>query len=164
MKVKFKKTNPNAILPRYANSGDNGLDLVSTEAVVAGTNLYDVLFICKTGIAVEIPEGYVGLVFPRSSISKTDLTLANSVGVIDSSYRGEIELRFKYPNAEREMVTYKQGDKIAQLVIVPCPVIEVEEVEELSDTIRGDQGFGSTDKPKLGFTPGWEDGVFIGFD
>ena len=95
-----------------------------------------------TGLAMEIPEGYVGLVFPRSSISKTDHYLRNSVGVIDSGYRGEIKIRMSTPLLGG--VEYKEGDRIAQLVIMKLPWVNIEEVEELSDTDRGDGGFGST--------------------
>ena len=91
---------------------------------------------------MEIPEGYVGLVFPRSSISKTDHYLRNSVGVIDSGYRGEIKIRMSTPLLGG--VEYKEGDRIAQLIIMKLPWVNIEEVEELSDTDRGDGGFGST--------------------
>ena len=91
MKLKIKKLNENAVIPKYAKQGDAGLDLTCTEIEFdndTNTTLY------KTGLAVEIPEGYVGLLFPRSSIYKTVLNLTNSVGVIDSGYRGEIMMRF----------------------------------------------------------------------
>jgi dUTP pyrophosphatase len=96
-----------------------------------------------TGIAIEIPEGYVGLMFPRSSISKTKQILSNHVGVIDSGFRGEIRFRFKklaWDNGD----LYDVGDKIGQLVIMPIPAIELVEVDELSDSERGEGGFGST--------------------
>ena len=97
-----------------------------------------------TGIAVEIPPGYVGLVFPRSSVCKTGLSLANSVGVIDSDYRGSISLVF-YKGAEL-IEAYSYGDRIGQLVIVPIPEVEFVEAEELSETERGAGGYGSTGK------------------
>jgi len=93
-------------------------------------------------LAMEVPEGYVGLIFPRSSISKTDHYLRNSVGVIDSGYRGEIKIRMSTPLLGG--VEYKEGDRIAQLIIMKLPWVNIEEVEELSDTDRGDGGFGST--------------------
>ena len=95
-----------------------------------------------TGLAMEIPEGYVGLIFPRSSISKTDHYLRNSVGVVDSGYRGEIKIRMSTPLLGG--VEYKEGDRVAQLIIMKLPWVNLQEVEELSDTDRGDGGFGST--------------------
>jgi dUTP pyrophosphatase len=141
MKIKIKKLVEQAVTPSYANSGDAGLDLTAVYIKVEDHNTYG-YFEYGTGIAVEIPEGYVGLVFPRSSISKTGMLLTNSVGVIDSSYRGEIKLRYKYISGTK---SYEVGDKIGQLIILPYPVIEFEQVEELSSTPRGDGGFGSTD-------------------
>jgi dUTP pyrophosphatase len=90
----------------------------------------------------------VGLVFPRSSIRKYDLALTNSVGVIDSGYRGEIQATFKKTNwlKGNESEKYQIGDRIAQIMIIPHPQIEFDEVDELSDTQRGDGGFGSTGK------------------
>jgi dUTP pyrophosphatase len=95
----------------------------------------------NTGLAIEIPEGHVGLLFPRSSISKTVLSLANSVGVIDSGYRGSIMFKFRYPE---EGMVYDVGDRVGQIIIMPYPTIEFEETEELSSTERGQGGFGST--------------------
>jgi len=93
-------------------------------------------------LAMEMPEGYVGLIFPRSSISKTDHYLRNSVGVIDSGYRGEIKVRMSTPLLGG--VEYKVGDRVAQLVIMKLPWVNLQEVDELSDTDRGEGGFGST--------------------
>lgn len=139
MKLKIKKLNESVIIPSYANPGDAGLDLVATE--VLEESMHSVKY--GTGIAIEIPEGHVGLLFPRSSVSKTNLSLANSVGVIDSGYRGQIMCVFNKQNIPWAS-SYKVGDKIAQLVIVACPKVEIEEVEQLSDTQRGEGGFGST--------------------
>jgi len=94
-----------------------------------------------TGIAVEIPPGHVGLIFPRSSIFHTGLILTNSVGVIDSGYRGEIKAVFKAPG---HYDIYRIGERIGQLVIVPIPDVEYEEADELSETERGTGGYGST--------------------
>ena len=98
-----------------------------------------------TGIAIEIPKGYVGLVFPRSSVSKLDLVQANSVGVIDSSYRNSIKVRFKKLK-DNGVCVYVPGERIAQLIILPYPMIGFNEVEKLSDSDRGLGGFGSTGK------------------
>ena len=97
-----------------------------------------------TGIAVEIPPGYVGLLFPRSSVCKTGLSLANGVGVIDQDFRGSISFVF-YKNMQC-IVPYFPGDRIGQLVIVPIPAVEFVEAEELSETERGAGGYGSTGK------------------
>jgi dUTP pyrophosphatase len=140
MKVKIKKLVPEAVIPSYANSGDAGLDLVATWITVEDHNKYG-YFEYGTGICVEIPEGYVGLIFPRSSISKTGMLLTNSVGVIDSGYRGEIKFRFKYISGTN---SYNVGDKVGQMIIIPYPKIEFEEADELTETQRGDGGFGST--------------------
>lgn len=149
MKVKFKKLHVDAVMPTYAHSNDAGLDLVGIDIVKKNNND---LWI-DTGLAVEIPDGYVGLVFPRSSITKTDLQLGNSVGVIDSGYRGSIQFRFRYSNKPYDPndsdwypSDYKIGDKIGQLIILPYPTIEVIESDELSDSERGTGGFGSTNK------------------
>jgi len=140
LKIKVKKLVKHAFLPEYSKAGDAGLDLVAIDCY----KNHDYKFIeYGTGIAIEIPEGYVGLIYPRSSISKTPHTLANSVGVIDSGYRGEIKLRMRYVD-DREDMEYAFGDRIGQLIIVPYPKIELEEVEELATSERGEEGFGST--------------------
>lgn len=145
MEVKFKRLHPNAVLPSYAHPGeDAGLDLVCTE--ISSNYEYDYY---KIGLSVEIPIGYVGLLFPRSSNCKKDLLLSNSVGVVDSGYRGEIELRYrkistnKYPEV---LKLYSVGDKVGQLLILPYPTIEPIEVEELTESKRGEGGYGSTGK------------------
>jgi dUTP pyrophosphatase len=99
-------------------------------------------YVFGTGLAVEIPEGYVGLIFPRSSISKTAHSLRNSVGVIDSGYRGE--LIFKFDINTLNSPVYEVGDRIGQIMILPYPQIEFEEAWELSKTERGKGGYGST--------------------
>jgi dUTP pyrophosphatase len=144
MKVNIKKVHPDAVIPSYAKSGDAGMDLVATSII--GETLGSVTY--GLGIALEIPEGFVGLVFPRSSIRKTNLQLSNSVGVIDSGYRGELQATFNkiqgVDNVERE--NYKVGDRVCQIMIIPHPTIEFNEVNELSNTERGEGGFGSTGK------------------
>ena len=138
MQVKIKKLNPNTIIPTYAKVGDAGMDLVITD--IKGENKYDITY--GFGISIEIPEGFMGLVFPRSSIRKTDLVLSNSIGVIDSGYRGEIQATFKKTGLNK----YEIGDRGAQIIIMPHPSIEFQEVEELTNTERGEGGFGSTGK------------------
>lgn len=146
MEVKIKKLNENAVIPRYAKDGDAGMDLTAT------SKYYDEYGnVCYgTGLAFEIPDGYVGLVFPRSSLCKKDLSLSNSVGVIDSGYRGEVSFKFKrtliaggrtpYPPHEE----YEIGERIGQIIVLPFPKIEFIESAELSETERGTGGYGST--------------------
>lgn len=151
MIVKIKKLHKDAVIPQYAKSGDAGVDLTAVSIEFnekLGCITYD------TGLSVEIPEGYVGLIFPRSSIYKTIHSLSNSVGVIDSGYRGSIKFNFRdayYPNENPSVRFYRPeddhyriGDRIGQLIIIPHPKIQFEEVEELSDSGRGTGGFGST--------------------
>lgn len=141
MKVKIKKLHPDAVIPTYAKSGDAGMDFVATKVIIEET--YSITY--GTDIAMEIPAGFVGLVFPRSSIRKYELNLSNSVGVIDSGYRGELQATFRKTHGDASE-TYNVGDKIFQMVIIPYPQIQFEETDELSDTERGDGGFGSTGK------------------
>lgn len=138
MKVKIKKLNPNAIIPKYAKPGDAGLDLV---AISEDWDHEQTIVTYGTGLSIEIPEGYVGLLFPRSSVYKTTLQLSNSVGVIDSGYRGEIMFKYRYLE---EGNVFDIGDRIGQLIIIPYPQVQFEEVSELSETSRGEGGFGST--------------------
>lgn len=184
LKIRFKKLSPNAVMPTKAHSTDAGFDLTATSCVFDkdGNATYG------TSLAVEIPSGFVGLIFPRSSIAKKDLALSNSVGVIDSSYRGEIKFKFKptllyidrgsvgkdendyegtdqtdirtqevsfhgrngkYPDVGKGCLpfpprVYQVGQRIGQLIIMPYPEVEFEEADELSESDRGDGGFGST--------------------
>ena len=138
MKIKIKKVLPHAVLPSYAKEGDAAMDLHATEITKDKYGNYVYL----TGVALEIPTGFVGLLLPRSSVSKTSMALANSVGVIDSGYRGEIMLKYRLIN--NGLNPYKTGDRVGQLMIIPYPKIELIEVDELSTTQRGDGGFGST--------------------
>ena len=148
LEVKIKKLHKDAVIPKYETFGSVGMDLtaVSKEYDKHGN------VVLGTGLAIQIPEGYYADLRPRSSISKYDLVLANSVGTIDSDYRGELILKFKpsvYFGVNRgddDGVMYKVGDRIAQLVILPYPKVSFVEVDELSDTERGTGGFGSTNK------------------
>src|SRR6056297_2596838 len=115
MEVKIKKLSPDAVIPGYAHEGDAGMDIFAINKEVSEDFIE-----YKTGLSFEIPECYFMLVFPRSSVSKKDMIMANSVAVIDSSYRGELKIRFK-KIGEKE---YEIGDKIAQIVILPYPRIE----------------------------------------
>ena len=138
MQVKIKKLHSDAVVPKYAKKGDAGLDLTAISKCQ-----YEHYVEYDTGLAIEIPEGFVGLIFPRSSISNTSLILSNHVGVIDSGFRNSIKFRFKRINNGPE---YYIGERIGQMIIIPYPKIEFEEVTELSTTDRGLEGFGSTGK------------------
>ncbi len=135
MKIKIKRVHSEAKIPCYSKEGDAGMD------VYAVSKQEKEKFIeYGTGLAFEIPKGYVCLVFPRSSLSNKDLILANHVGVLDSSFRGELKFRFRKIGEE----VYEIGDRIGQIIIIPYPHIEFDETEELSETERGSNGFGST--------------------
>jgi dUTP pyrophosphatase len=139
--VKVKKLDPNAVIPSYSKVGDAGMDLTITKEIENTSFSVSYGF----GIAMEIPKGYVGLVFPRSSVRNQDLILSNCVGVIDSGYRGELQATFKKTQG-LDSVKYKVGERGAQIIILPYPTIYMTEVPELSDTERGSGGFGSTGK------------------
>jgi dUTP pyrophosphatase len=139
LNVKIKKLHPEAVIPVYSKDGDAGLDLTITQ--IYSNTTFDVTY--GFGIAMEIPMGYVGLVFPRSSIRKMDLALTNCVGVIDSGYRGEIQATFKKSQG-LDSIKYSVGERGAQIIIMPYPKVNFVEVDELSSTERGDGGFGST--------------------
>lgn len=147
MEVKVKKLVEEAIIPRYAKQGDAGLDLT---AVSYEYDYEKDCHIYGTGLAFEIPEGYVGLIFPRSSNRKTEAYLPNSVGVIDSGYRGEV--MFSWKNRDQIALgqipqlnkPYEIGERLGQLIILPYPKIKLVQVDELSETERGTGGHGST--------------------
>lgn len=156
MKVRIKKLSPNAQIPKKAHSTDAGFDLYATSRKLDD----DGNIVYGTGLAFEIPEGFVGYVFPRSSISKQNLFLTNSVGVVDAGYRGEVTAKFKMSQKagmlEREgehyfaiptfpgCTVYEVGERIAQLIIMPIPAIEFTEADTLSSSERGTGGYGST--------------------
>ena len=143
MTVKFKRLSEKAVLPTRAHKGDAGVDLTCTGIDPVLNEAKQIIYVYHTDLAVEIPEGYVGLIFPRSSIYKKSLRQSNSVGVIDSGYRGEILVTFS-PTTDVVPAIYQVGERFAQLVIVPCFGYDIVESEELSETDRGEGGFGST--------------------
>lgn len=138
MQIKIKKLVENAVIPSYAKEGDAGMDLTA----VSKKELDNEHIKYGFGIAIEIPKGYVGLVFPRSSCFKQRQILSNSVGVIDSGYRGEISVVMIGTYSH----SYNLGDRVAQLLILPYPSVEFVETDILSDTDRGEGGYGSTGK------------------
>ncbi len=144
-KIYVKKLNPNAILPKYGSGSAAGADLF---ALLEGESLTikpgETHFI-KTGLSLEIPEGYAGLIYARSGLScKKGLAPANKVGVIDSDYRGEIVVALY--NHSNEPRVIEQGERIAQMVITKAPQFDYVEVDSLDKTERGEKGFGSTGK------------------
>lgn len=143
MLVRFVKRSDRAVTPSKAHPTDAGCDLVATSKSrdEYGNVVYGV------GLGMEIPEGCVGLVFPRSSNAKKDLILTNGVGVIDSHYRGEITFKFRPINPWwRPCREYEIGDRIGQIIIVPFPSVDWLEVAKLDDTDRGEGGYGSSGK------------------
>lgn len=161
MQVKFKKLRPDAITPTYATDGSAGLDFYLPRAYwsnnkLSGNSTYltgKSPMTVHTGISVEIPEGYAMLLLSRSGHGiKHAIRLANCVGLIDADYRGEIVIKLSmddlscYVRYNNRRHIFNVGDRIAQGVIVPVPKIELVEVDELSETARGEGGFGSTGK------------------
>jgi dUTP diphosphatase len=137
----FRRLDPEAALPSYAHPGDGGLDLTSAVDVEVGPGERAMV---PTGMAVAIPPGHAGLVLPRSGLaSRTGLTLANSPGLIDAGYRGEVTCAVV--NLDREQaVRVRRGDRIAQLVVVAVPKVVPRWVDELPESDRGEGGFGSS--------------------
>ncbi len=141
--VKFKKLNENAHIPTYGSPYAAGADLYSAEDETI-IQPHSTVFI-GTGIAMEIPEGYMGLIFARSGLScKRHLAPANKVGVVDSDYRGEIKVALHNHSDEPQKID--AGERVAQLVITPFFAVNFEEADTLDSTVRGEGGFGSTGK------------------
>lgn len=147
MDVKFKKLVDNAVAPIHGSEFSAGYDLTATSKEYDDDD--NVVYGC--GLAFEIPKGYVGLVFPRSSCSKKSLILANCVGVIDSDYRGEVTAKFRKTYVQKYGILihdrekeYNIGERFAQMVIMRVPQVEYKEVKELGETERGEGGYGST--------------------
>lgn len=141
MLVRFKKLHPEARAPERATDGAAGFDLTAVEITRDEKNNVHSI---DTGIAVEIPHGFVGLLFPRSSIFKTGQILANCVGVIDSDYRGPIKLNFSPLKDALLQPPYQVGDRVGQLILMPILEVELEEANDLEETKRGQGGFGSS--------------------
>ena len=141
MEVKIKKLHPEAVIPSYSKIGDAGMDLTITSIIENTT--FSVTY--GFGVAMEIPSGFVGLVFPRSSVRNYELSLTNCVGVIESGYRGELQATYR-KHGGLDSLKYKVGDRGAQIMIIPYPQIMFVETDVLSNTDRSDGGFGSTGK------------------
>lgn len=142
LQVKIKRLSPEAVMPSKGTEQSAGFDLTAISVdCLKGNKQVKYGF----GLAFEIPEGHVGLVFPRSSVCKKDLSLSNCVGVIDSDYRGEVTAVFNVIDPFNSKI-YSVGDRIAQIVFVELSKVEVVEANELSETQRGKGGYGSTGK------------------
>ncbi len=139
--MKVKLVNEYAQLPTRGSKDAAGLDLYCPFHIKVPADSQKKI---PLGIAVEIPKGHMGLLVPRSSMSKTPLRCANSVGIVDADYRGEISIVYENVSCSDYMIF--RGDRIAQLIIVPITVVDVEEVQTLSETERGTGGYGSTGK------------------
>lgn len=146
MELKFKKLNEKAVLPTRSHSTDAGLDLTTygfTQEVDASGKL---VLVYHTGLAVEIPEGHMGLIFMRSSVANKSLTLTNAVGIIDRFFSGEITLKFKVTTDSIPTV-YQEGERIGQLVVVPYPQFDPVFVDEIAEGPRGEKCYGSSNEP-----------------
>ena len=145
MKLKIKRLHPDAVIPKYATDGAACFDL---HAVDCGNQhpIYSVMgHTFRTGLAFEIAPGHAMLIYSRSGHGfKNDTRLANAVAVIDADYRGEVMVRLTRDGGSSDVLRVNPGDRIAQAMIVELPFVQIEEVEELSDTDRGAGGFGST--------------------
>ena len=145
MELKFKKLNEKAVLPSRSHVTDAGLDLTTygfTQEVDASGKL---ILVYHTGLAVEIPEGHMGLLFMRSSVATKSVTMTNCVGIVDSGYRGELIGKFKITTDSIPTV-YQEGERVMQLVVMPFPQFEPVFVDELEEGDRGENGYGSSNK------------------
>jgi dUTP pyrophosphatase len=137
--VKIRKVHPDAVIPFRAHATDAGMDVTAISMEMTEDYVeYD------TGLQFQLPEGYAMLIFPRSSNSKKDLLLCNSVGILDAGYTGNLKLRFKLTTEGYTEKIYNPGDKVGQIMIIPYPEINFIEAEVFNETERGDGGFGST--------------------
>lgn len=152
MTLKIKRLSEEAILPIRAHKSDAGIDLTCTSITQELNECGQLILVYHTGLAVEIPEGYVGLLFQRSSVYKKSISMTNAVGVIDSGYRGEIIGKFR-STTDVVPAIFKPGERFAQLVIVPYLDVQIEEVAELAESDRNTDGFGSTGTSAVGVEP-----------
>ena len=137
--VKIRKVHPDAVIPFRAHTTDAGMDVTAISMEITEDYVeYD------TGLQFQLPEGYAMLIFPRSSNSKKDLLLCNSVGILDAGYTGNLKLRFKLTTEGYTEKVYNPGDKVGQIMIIPYPEVNFIETEVFNETERGDGGFGST--------------------
>ena len=143
MTIKLKKLDPRAVMPVKAHANDAGFDLTCTRITTELNECGQVVLVYHTDIAIEIPDGYFALMVPRSSIYKKSIRFTNCAGTIDSNYRGEVMGKFM-TTTDVVPAVFKEGERFAQLLILPVPDVQFEEAETLSDTDRGNEGYGST--------------------
>lgn len=144
MTVKVKKLSENAVLPQKAHKSDAGFDLTVSRITTELNEVGELIIVYHTDLCMEIPEGYFGALFSRSSVSRKPLSQTNAVGVVDSGYRGEIVAKFRSTVPAVVPSVYKEGERFAQLVILPVPDIDMVEADTLGDSDRGEAGLGST--------------------
>ena len=143
MVIKFKRLSDKAIAPTKAHSTDAGFDLTCTRITTEINECGQLVLVYHTDLALEIPEGYYGAVVPRSSISKKSLRQCNTPGTVDAGYRGEVTVKMVSTTDVIPSV-YKEGERMAQILILPVPDVQFEESETLSETERGEGSYGST--------------------
>ena len=148
MEIKFKKLDPRAVAPVRAHNTDAGFDLTATRITTELNECGQLILVYHTDLAFEIPEGYMGLLVPRSSIFKKSLAFTNCAGVIDSGYRGEVMGKFR-TTTDVVPAVFKEGERFAQLLIIPIPTVDMVESDILSDSDRGEKGYGSTGENAL---------------
>ena len=148
MEIKFKRLSENAVAPVKAHNTDAGFDLTCSEITTELNECGQLILVYHTGLAIEIPEGWYGDIRPRSSIFKKPLRICNAPGTIDSGYRGEVTVKMAVTTDVVPSV-YKVGERFAQLLILPVPEVTFTESEELTDTERGEGGYGSTDETNI---------------
>ncbi len=143
VKLKVKRLTDTAKIPTYAHDGDACFDIYSDglKSISGTTQVHE------TGLKFEIPNGYAMMIYSRSGMGFKDNTrLANCVGVVDSGYVGEVMVKLTRDDGYINTFQYKRGDRIAQAMLIPVPVVEFEEVDDVEDTERGDGGLGSSGK------------------
>ena len=144
MNIKFKRLSENAIAPVKAHATDAGFDLTCSSITTEINERGQLIIVYHTDLCIEIPDGYFGALFSRSSVSKKPLSQTNAVGVVDSGYRGEVVAKFRCTVPAVVPSVYKEGERFAQLVILPVPEVEMIEADTLGDSDRGSNGLGST--------------------
>lgn len=143
MEIKFKKLDPRAVAPSRAYTSDAGVDLTATSITTEINECGQLILVYHTGLALEIPEGYCGILTPRSSVFKKSISLTNSIGVIDAGYRGEVMAKFR-TTTDVVPAVYREGERFAQLLIMPVPDVTFTETFELSNSDRSDNSYGSS--------------------
>lgn len=151
MEIKFKKLDPRAVAPVRAHNTDAGFDLTATRITTEINECGQLILVYHTDLALEIPEGYCAILVPRSSIYKKSIILTNAPGTIDAGYRGEIMGKFR-TTTDVIPAVFKEGERFAQILILPVPEVTFVEAFELSDSDRGEGGYGSTGNANLDTT------------